>query len=182
MVQRVPQRELDLHDLDRGEVPRDVAEEDRGDAHHAEVEPADGHAPARDPLQVALRDELVPDEAQEGHRPPWEHARRRDRAPPEVVQRGERVRGQLERLVAVEQTQVRDRGRTREEGRYCDAGARGGVKLRGEGAPSQPAECEAAQGGEMASVEDRARVERDADEPECKLELLEVLERPQGAI
>ena len=83
---RMTKSELDLEAFDAEQMPGDVPEKEGRDGHGAEVEPPDAHRRARDAFQVALGDELVAYEAQQLHRPPWQHRCRCGRAPAERAQ------------------------------------------------------------------------------------------------
>lgn len=179
-MERVPEGELDLEDLDGGQMAGDVAEEERGDAHHAEVEPADGHAARGDLGQVAVRDELVSDQTEEADGTARQGPRRCDGRPPKDLEGGQGPWRQVERLVAVEQVQMLDRRIVPQE--PCNRRARAIVQLWRERPPPQAAQREDPQGREGAAVKNGARVEGSANEPKGKIELLEVEEGLKGAV
>lgn len=105
-MQSVTEGKLHLEALDAEQMPGDVPEKEGRDGHRAQVEPANAHARARDELEVALRDELVADEAEQLHRPPGEHRRSGGSAAPERAQQREVRRLEAQHLVAVGEAQV----------------------------------------------------------------------------
>ena len=179
-MQRVAERELHLEGLDAEQMPGDVPQEEGRDGHGAQVEPADAHARPRDALQVALRDELVPDEAQQLHGSPGQHRRGRRRAAAERAQVRHVRRREREHLVAVGEAQVLDRRRRGQE--PLDRGRRVWVRLCGQISPADAAQRKESQRGEAAVAEDAPRGYRAARHAERELERLEMAQRPQRAV
>lgn len=142
--------ELEFETLYAEQMPRYIPQQDRRDRHRAQVQPSDLCARGCDAREVAIRHELVPDEAEQLYGPAREHRRSRGCGPTEGGEAGEVGGVQVEYLVAVCEAEVLDGGRGGQEpfNRRCG----GGMGLWGVCASSNTAQRKETEEGKMTLV------------------------------